>query len=721
MPLKTYKLENIHRSILSIIDENIVYTLLNKSGVNLNKKNVRLRNNFMVNSKIRDDDGVIKLDSEERCDVNIKYNFNKNNIKYNTSNFYNTYVSSGGLFMMRDVDILVKDTSRHITLFSRKEPMSTTYEFQLYFSSLDKATNIYTYLSQLYPSSDTTYSENRRDFTYELPKKLINDIEVLLKLNKENITLNDIKNYLNETISSTTSLRFIVNHDSNGDPISISASNFYINILSNLEIAEDDVETIEDNTHKAIFFKISFNFSIQFDRPGDMHLYFSSVIHNKPIPYTLPNPINKNTIRQNIPIKEHNLAGQIYDILNVINSKRKVVYYPYFEDFYPSDKKRNIAYNPFLITPLLLEEEDGVWVSDIDLDNQKFNFHNESLSLNKTYELTLNRTLKKILKEHVKKDLLFTNSKGGGLFNITFFKNGESANIAHIESILNKDDLVFKIQDIDSNAPNHRWHFVLSDIQDLKYVNLKYINLILKYYYYFYKLIKKYDKNLLEPQSNILSFMKINLLKCRDEVFEILNELLKCEFITVDDVTNLEGLSYIDFTYYLFCNDDSTGTINIWFRFINEVLKRHINKSLTCIDITPILTNDLKLDLTRISKDENTGLTKTLITKLIECLNMNSDREITEKTLLNSLKDKTCATVKEIVEVVMNMSNLTEKQILSCLIKIIETIDYIEIIDNYGIKPINENPNNKTSFNLSMLITDFDSKTRIERLVRYFE
>ena len=721
MPLKTYKLENLHRSVLSVIDENVVYRLLNRIGVNFDKKKVRLINNIMVNSKLRDNDGVLKLDNEERCEVNIRYVLNKNNIKIDTSNFYNTYIEPGGLFMIRDVDCIIKDKSRFITLFSRKEPMNTTYEFKLLFSSQDEATSVYTTISQLYPASTTIYTENRRDFTYELPNKLINDIKVLLKLNQQNVTLDNIKDYLNENISPTTFLNFIVNHDSNGKAVSISANNFYANIISNLDILEDDVSSVEENIHRSIFFKVTFNLTIQFDRPGDMHLYFPSVVDNKPIPYNLPYPINRNTLRQKIPISEHNRAGQINSILKVIDDRRNVIYYPYFEDFYPTDENKNKFYDPFLITPLLLEEEEGIWSCDVDLDTLEFEFHNESLSFDKTYTLGLNRTLKKILKEHNKKDLLFITEKGGGLFNIVFFKNGKNANVELDESILNEDNLIFKIKDIDDNTPNNRWHFSLSDIQDLNHVNLKYINLILKYYYYFYKLIKKYDKSLLDPKASNLSFIKRILLNCKNEVFNILNELFKCEYITADDIRNLQNLSYIDFAYYMFRTDDQTGDINIWFRFINEVLKRHINKTLTCIDITDIINKNIKIDLTRITKNEKTKLTETLIDKLIKCLNSKTDTEISKQDLLKHIKDLKCATIEEIVKSVESISNLLEEDILSCIIDILDTIDYIEIVDNYGIKPINENPDDFNKLDLSMLITDFDSKTRIERIFRYFQ
>ena len=721
MPLKTYKLENIHRSILGIIDENIVYTLLHKIGIRLDKRNVRLRNNFMLDSKIRDDDGVIKIDSEERCDVNIKYILNKNNIKINTSNFYNTYITPGGLFMMRDADVIVKDEPRSITLFSRKEPMNTTYDFQLFFSSLDKATSAYTSISQLYPASTITYSENRRDFTYELPKKLINDIKILLKLNNENVSLEDVRDYLNEHISSTTSLNFIVNHDSNGDAISISANNFYVNVLSNLDIAEDDIETIQDNVHKSVFFKISFSLTIQFDRPGDMHLYFPSIVDNKPIPYSLPNPITKNQLRETIPISQHTQAGQIYKILSSVNDRRKIIYYPYFEDFYPSDEKRNLAYEPILITPLLLEEENDVWVSDINLDTLKFEFHNESFTHDKTFTLSLNRILKRILREHVKRDLLFTTSKGGGLFNITFFKNGENSNISHIDSILDENNLIFKVQDISNNSPNNRWHFILSDIQDLSYLNLKYINLLLKYYFYFYKLIKKYDKSLLEPNSNMLSFVKKILTKCKSEVFKILNYLFKNNYISANDILILENLSYVEFANYICITDDKTGQVNIWFRFINEVLKRHISKTLTCITITDFIDENIKIDLMRVTEDKDGCVTELLVDKLLKCLNSKIETEINKKEFLDSIEDPTCVTIKTIVKVLMAISTLTEKQILSCIIEILDIIDYIEIIDDYGIKPLNENPKSKRQFNLSMRITDFDYKTRIERIVRYFE
>ena len=64
-----------------------------------------------------------------------------------------------------------------------------------------------------------------------------------------------------------------------------------------------------------------------------MHLYFPSVVYNRPIPYSLPYPINETKIRQRIPTSQHNRAGKIYNILKSIDDRRKVIYYPYFEDF----------------------------------------------------------------------------------------------------------------------------------------------------------------------------------------------------------------------------------------------------------------------------------------------------------------------------------------------------------------------------------------------------
>ena len=387
--------------------------------------------------------------------------------------------------------------------------------------------------------------------------------------------------------------------------------------------------------------------------------------------------------------------------------------------FYPNASETKV-YEPFLITPLLLSEEESVWSDEIDLDKMIFEFHNESLGFDKTYTVGLNRILKKILKEHDKRDLLYISSAGGGLFKIVFFKNGDNTNALHDETFLTQDNLIFRIQDQGESAPNNRWHFTLSDIKDLSQLNIKYINLLLKYYYYFYKLIKKYDETLLDPNSNVLSFIKKALLNCKNEVFKILNELLKCGFITAKDVQILENLSYIDFATYIFRTDDQTGEVNIWFRFINEILKRHMNKTLTCIDITSLIKK-IKIDLTVLTKDEKINIAITLLDKLIKCLNSKTDMKITKETISTLIKDLKCTTVDEIVKLVKSISDLTDEEILSCITDILDTEDYIDIIDNYGIKPIDETSGDRGKYELSMLITDFAYKTRIERIFRYFE
>ena len=96
-------------------------------GVKLDRNNIRLKNEFMGNSKLRNKDGNIKLDNEERCDINVIYNFNKSNMKYDTSNFYNTYISPGGLFIMRDADEIIKDHIQfYYIIFSYR-----TYEYNI--------------------------------------------------------------------------------------------------------------------------------------------------------------------------------------------------------------------------------------------------------------------------------------------------------------------------------------------------------------------------------------------------------------------------------------------------------------------------------------------------------------------------------------------------------------------------------------------------------------
>ena len=86
--------------------------------------------------------------------------------------------------------------------------MNTTYEFVIYFSSIDEATSVYKTIQQLYPTSNISHEETRKGFTYELPKKLINDMKVLLGLNKNDVSLEDIRDYLNENISPNYILRF---------------------------------------------------------------------------------------------------------------------------------------------------------------------------------------------------------------------------------------------------------------------------------------------------------------------------------------------------------------------------------------------------------------------------------------------------------------------------------------------------------------------------------
>ena len=56
----------------------------------------------------------------------------------------------------------------------------------------------------------------------------------------------------------TTFLDFIVNNDSNGKAVSVSANNYQIKTISSLILQSDKADTIEDNVHTALFFKISF-------------------------------------------------------------------------------------------------------------------------------------------------------------------------------------------------------------------------------------------------------------------------------------------------------------------------------------------------------------------------------------------------------------------------------------------------------------------------------
>lgn len=208
-------------------------------------------------------------------------------------------------------------------------------------------------------------------------------------------------------------------------------------------------------------YSVTFTYYVQFARPAGLRLYHPVVIENQLIPDSLVphlEPTNEIAVLEGI-LQEKSLTKYLREVRKELDPSILLVRFPEFDDFaLPRSRIIDYTFLHHIIAAFTLEDTgDTTTLPLSDLDG-----------------ITFHPVVKEIMLKHGQE--LFGAT---GLFNFTAYANDGVIDPSRLT--LNPD---FSVT-IAATDRMKRYHFSISEAQDMQYVDPKWLDLLLEYRWYF--------------------------------------------------------------------------------------------------------------------------------------------------------------------------------------------------------------------------------------------
>lgn len=453
MPIRDIIISETSNMILDPIAKQMTYIVLTRLGMNgLFNNNIYITNDYTKPSLTSDGDTHNVLISKDRCDVKMNFSMNPTEMKWDVNSF--KYTQSYGVVGVRDKILrpVFEDRIANVNLVEHQLPCTMILEFSLQFKDRE---NSFKAISAINNTSLKDSVVNFHDLVYEYP--VGEDLEASLRqtfeLRKVGLANPDFNSYL--VSNSNNAIQFIQQRTGNKTELVVKRQDIQVYGVLEYNQQAPGVQEIENSMDR---FTVDFTYTIQFARPDVLRLYFPVVIENQMVPTWM------------LRVQQENYLALVYGFFqergftsylrSQLTNIKPTIRMPCYDDFRPPLQPVVACKFEEIFDSVLLLEPQGT-PTTVDLNNLGV-------------DISLNPIVLDIIA--LQGNEIFQTK---GIFNITVYCN----EIPVSNSLLSIDENL--VVTINMSNPSKRYHFVLSEATDLKYLDKKWIPTLIKYRTFF--------------------------------------------------------------------------------------------------------------------------------------------------------------------------------------------------------------------------------------------
>lgn len=452
MPIRDIIIPETSSAILDPISKEISQIVLVRLGLNnYFGDNVYIENDYTKNSLTTDSDTHNALISKARCNVKMTASMNPTEMKWDIMSF--KYTQAYGVIGVHDKTLLpvFVDAAAGIRLEEHQLPCTMTLEFSLQFKDREMA---FMAISAINNTSLKDSVINYHDLAYEYPvgPDLLASLETLWNMRAAALKPMTFMQYLRRC--SSTAIQYI--QARTGDTKELVVKRQATQSQAVLEY-NGTAPTIQEQDSSMDRFVVDFTYTLQFARPDVLRLYFPTVIDNQLVPYWLTRPQQISYYSEVYGVlQEKSITGYLRQTLSNIPV---VLRLPEWDDFRPPVQPVIAAGFAEFFDAVLLLENTGPTTVDM---------------LNLGTDMALHPTAVEIMKLHGQEIFQTT-----GLFNVSVYCN----DIQVDPSLLTIDENL--VVTVAMTNKSKRYHFVISEAQDIQYLDRSWIQTVIKYRTFF--------------------------------------------------------------------------------------------------------------------------------------------------------------------------------------------------------------------------------------------
>jgi len=471
MPIIDFIIPEIDTYVINPITDYVIQYVLRDLNVHHlfnDKANIYVSGHNREPSSASDKNTNIQL-RDDACRVIQTSIMNPKNLRWECMSFDNNQSSRVSHEHRPNYKPIFNDPLADIELIEHFTPCTLALEFTLQFMTIEHARMAEMAINNKYLNEST---HNSIDLTYHYPLGYsILQVFVLLYRMRKSIHP-EAKNFLEyfEKYAKRKLAFMFRPEDMAKGPLCVRRTN--LRALGLLEYTQDQPEAIklEKSTE---YYELKFNYTLQFACPNSLRLYVPVTVENQLIPEEIvPNkepPFSLLALHGELREKSFNTFLSKYQ--NYPRNLSMDIRLPFWNDFnVPKCSLTDRKFSPFFISTVLFEEDADV--THIDLADLG--------------DLSLHPIVLEIIKEHGN-DVFSTR----GLFNISIFANRSLM----IDNSVSMDGSMLTIR---TNDVRYRHNLVISEATEFKYIDNKYVRLMMKYRWFFATMINRNIRHLVD-------------------------------------------------------------------------------------------------------------------------------------------------------------------------------------------------------------------------------
>ncbi len=541
MPLLNYPIMTVDTYITGPIIDQVMWMLLKQLRIDHffeRDRNLIVREASRSVSDKTDMNGNIKLPMDA-CIVEPYVVRNPKNTLADVRSYRNSYSSAQTPWYRSENIPIFEDPVAAFTITERSSPCTITFEFTVRFKERENARLLETNLNAKYTGESIHNNfDIRFDYPLEMPVlaavKSVYDRRVSI-----HNRIPDFVNYMINSPYTKTKLELGTSIlDTTGKNKSVFVKRLQTKAVGVMEYSQDQPDAImADNRPDR--WEVKFTYKVQFSHPTFLSVYIPSTIENQDIP---PFMIPETRVKAFSPIdltaffseKSYNRA--MLDLKNNTDTL-SVVRIPFYEDFIVPPH-----------TSIVTQQNKIIMIASLCVDEHEPVVINLGAQIE---DIALHKTMVDIIREHG--NGVFGNL---GIFNITIFENGL---VVPTQQLSMEGSNVI----IDCHDTTKRYHLVLSEATDYRYVNYEYLTILVKYRWFFATALARnmkhlVDHNVFKMEQNP-PLLAIILKMWETPTFFTVIDIMRSNG-HIDD--NLYYYTYSAYQFYTFISDNlskSTG------------------------------------------------------------------------------------------------------------------------------------------------------------------
>ncbi|CAM6000868.1 unnamed protein product [Sphagnum balticum] len=449
MPIANLRVTESSTHIIETVSEQISKQVLNMLGFShYFKDSFYLRSEYMGGNIATDRNRDINL-TRDRCDVRYDPNLGLTDHKWEALTFKHTQAYGVSIHDKNAFKPVFHDRDAAVQMTEHIVPCSTILNFSVKFKNREDATLMMTSINNASMGSSVLHPHDIA-YDYPLDIKMATALYAIWKMRTSINQTIDFFPYLQKC--SNQKISYIESKDQSLKEYVIKRAN--LKCMGVLECNMRFPDVVKNDDYPDLFV-VEFTYTIQFDRPDSVRLYLPVTVENQIVPPF----IVKNDQTTFYP----KLIGlfqemSLYSILREFDTVREpLVQLPNYDDWIvPTGYQDRNKYNPFFISAFTLDEG----TTQIDL--------------NHLGEYVLHPIVIAIMKV-LGPSILLTQT----IFRVSIFANDKQLD----PSLITIDNNLV----INMNLTNtlRRYHVVISEINDIGYLDPKWIPTVLQYRTFF--------------------------------------------------------------------------------------------------------------------------------------------------------------------------------------------------------------------------------------------